>query len=239
MPVVPPGNRPGCQRRSPRAGIALRGAAGTSPSRRGRRRCRRSRRAGARRGGAGRRPRDAAGVSRAKARSRASRSSTETIGSGPPGPSTGRARIRRAPAPVATQLLVTGIDEEPVEPWTEAFRVAEPRELTPGEEECLLDGVLGPLGIAEDPVGDRVAQVAVEVDQLGEGDVVAIPRPLDQPRPHGGAPAAPGPGASPIQMVAPPKGSTSPVPAGTGPPSRAPGDDRGIPVWRPGRTMRA
>ena len=50
-----------------------------------------------------------------------------------------------APASMPAQLLVTGIDEEPVEPGTEAFRVAQPRELTPGEEECLLDGVLGSL----------------------------------------------------------------------------------------------
>ena len=47
-----------------------------------------------------------------------------------------------APAPMPAQLLVTGIDEQPMEPGTEAFRIAEPWEFPPCEEECLLDGVL-------------------------------------------------------------------------------------------------
>jgi hypothetical protein len=89
-----------------------------------------------------------------------------------------------APAPVSTLLLVTGIDEEAVQPWAEALGVTQPGELTPGEEECLLDGVLGSIGVAEDPKRDRVAQVAVEVDELREGDVVTVACPLDQPRPH-------------------------------------------------------
>jgi hypothetical protein len=71
-----------------------------------------------------------------------------------------------------------------MEPGTEAFRIAEPWEFAPGEEECLLDRVLCPLRVAQDPICDRVAQVAVEVDQFGEGDIVALPCLLDQPRPH-------------------------------------------------------
>src|SRR3954447_12856571 len=66
------------------------------------------------------------------------------------------------PASMAAQLLVTGIDEQPVQPWTEPLRVAQPREFTPGEEECLLDGVLGSLGIAQDAIRDREAKVTVE-----------------------------------------------------------------------------
>ena len=89
-----------------------------------------------------------------------------------------------APAPVPTRLLVTGIDEEAVEPGTEALRVAQPGEFAPGEEECLLDGVLRSIRVAQDPKRDRVAQVAVEVDELREGDVVTVACPLDQPRPH-------------------------------------------------------
>ena len=48
----------------------------------------------------------------------------------------------------------------------------------------LVDGVLRPFRIAKDPVGDAIAQVAVEVDELGEGGIVALARPFDQPRPH-------------------------------------------------------
>ena len=86
---------------------------------------------------------------------------------------------------MAPVLLVTGIDEEPVEPWREALRITEPRELPPGEEECLLDRVLGTLDIAKDPIRDRVALVAIQVDEFREGDVVAVTGPFDQPRPHG------------------------------------------------------
>jgi hypothetical protein len=67
---------------------------------------------------------------------------------------------------VPSKLLVTGIHEESVEPGRKAIRIAEPRELTPGEEERLLDRVLGTFDIAQDPVRDAVAQVAVQVDQL-------------------------------------------------------------------------
>ena len=38
-----------------------------------------------------------------------------------------------------------GVHEEPMEPNLEALGIAQPRELTPGKEERLLDGVLRPL----------------------------------------------------------------------------------------------
>src|SRR5688572_14927784 len=92
------------------------------------------------------------------------------------------------PPPMAAQLLVTGVDEEPVQPRRETVRVAQPRELAPGDEECLLNDVLGSLDVAQNSVRDRVAQVTVEVDQLRKGDVVALPSALDQPRPHWAGP---------------------------------------------------
>ena len=96
-----------------------------------------------------------------------------------------------------------------MEPGTEALGITEPRELTPREEECLLDGVLGAFDIAKDPVRDRVALVAVQVDELGEGDVVALPGPFDQPRPHEAASSGARWALHPLLMVAPPRGSTS------------------------------
>jgi hypothetical protein len=47
-----------------------------------------------------------------------------------------------------------------------------------------LNGVLGPLDIAKDPIRDGVATVTVQVDQLPEGDIVTLARQFDQPRPH-------------------------------------------------------
>src|SRR3954454_22123554 len=56
-----------------------------------------------------------------------------------------------APPPMPARLLVTGVHEEPMEPWAEALGIAQPWEFPPGEEECLLDGVLGLLRIAQNP----------------------------------------------------------------------------------------
>jgi len=89
-----------------------------------------------------------------------------------------------APPLVLAVLLVTGVHEESMEPDLEAFRVAQLRKLAPGEKECLLDGVLSPLDIAKDPVRDGVAAVTVQVDEIGKGNLVALPRSLDQPYPH-------------------------------------------------------
>ena len=93
-----------------------------------------------------------------------------------------------------------------MEPRPEALGVTQPRELPPRDEERLLNGILGLLRVAKDPVRDRIAEVAVKVDELTEGDVVALLRPFDQPRPHlrlslGARPWA----LHPSQMVAPRK----------------------------------
>ena len=86
------------------------------------------------------------------------------------------------PPPQSAKLLVTGVHDEPMEPDLEAIRISQPGELAPGEEACLLDGVLRPLDIAKDPVRDGVAAVAVEVEERGEGVMVALARLFDQPR---------------------------------------------------------
>ena len=46
------------------------------------------------------------------------------------------------------------------------------------------------------------AKVTVDVDELGEGDIVAVPCPFDQPRPHERYSSGARSGASPQQMVA-------------------------------------
>jgi hypothetical protein len=131
----------------------------------------------------------------------------------------------RCPSPMAPMLLVTGIHEQPMEPWREALRIAEPWELPPGEEECLLNGVLGAFDIAKDPVRDGVALVAVQVDERGEGDVIAIPSPFDQPSPHVRVSSGTRVGASPTtdgrtrSAVQPSVGDLRPV--APGPPAGA------------------
>src|SRR5207302_5301841 len=82
------------------------------------------------------------------------------------------------------------IDHEAMEPDLEALGVSEPRELAPGEEECLLDRVLCSLDVPENPVRDGVAAVTVQVDEIREGALVAVACPLDQPVSHDLPPAA-------------------------------------------------
>ena len=53
------------------------------------------------------------------------------------------------------------MDDEPMEPRIEALRFAERRKIAPGAEECLLAGVLSPMRIAQDPVGQGIAAVHV------------------------------------------------------------------------------
>jgi hypothetical protein len=60
------------------------------------------------------------------------------------------------------------MDEDPVNPSLEAIDVPELRESSPGENEGVLQGVLGEAGIAQDPEGDRVERVADLVHQDGE-----------------------------------------------------------------------
>ena len=85
---------------------------------------------------------------------------------------------------VAAVFLVTGIHEQAMEPHAEALGIAQLWELAPAQQECLLDRVLGMLGVTQDAVGDGVAAVAMHVDELGECVLVAVARPFDQPVRH-------------------------------------------------------
>src|SRR5262245_23319208 len=89
-----------------------------------------------------------------------------------------------APPPMPARLFEAGVDDDAMEPDVEAFRVAKTRQVPPGEQEGLLDGVAGPLGVAKDPVRNAVAPTAVPIDELGAGDLVALLRSFDQPRLH-------------------------------------------------------
>ena len=179
-------------------GFGWRGAGGTSRFRRGRRRCRRSPPAGC-----------PAWWCRTKTARCCGRQPQERAIEGVPvvdrDRRVGAARSvdRQRPDPRCSiaggaALLVTGIHEQPMEPGREAFRIAQPRELAPGEEECLLDGVLGSFDIAKDPVRDRVAHGR----RPGRPARVKATSSPSRARSTSlvrmcGSPAAPGPGASP------------------------------------------
>ena len=75
-------------------------------------------------------------------------------------------RERRA---LGARLLVAGADEELREPGIEPLRFTEPRELTPGLDHRLLNGVLGRIRVPEDLAGDTEQPLAGRVEGPLEG----------------------------------------------------------------------
>ena len=51
-------------------------------------------------------------------------------------------------------------DEHAMEPRVEPVRIAEAAKVAPGDHQRILQGILGPVDVAKDPVGDRVEPVA-------------------------------------------------------------------------------
>ena len=91
------------------------------------------------------------------------------------------------------RLVVAGVDEDAVDPRLEALGIAQVGEPAPGEDEGVLQRVLGETRVAQDPLGNRVERIADLVHQDGERLTVA-PRAcstrsrstidLRSPRPH-------------------------------------------------------
>ena len=67
-----------------------------------------------------------------------------------------------------------------MEPGVEAVRIAESGQVTPGDHQRFLHGILGPIDVAEDPVGEREEAVATNADQVGICLPVPLPCGLDE-----------------------------------------------------------
>jgi hypothetical protein len=88
------------------------------------------------------------------------------------------------------------VGEESMDPGVEAVRIAEVRQVPPGDHQRVLQGILGPIDIPEDPICDREETVTATLDQvderrlissLGRLDEVAIHRMLPAVAPVGDA----------------------------------------------------
>jgi len=66
------------------------------------------------------------------------------------------------------RFVVAGMDEDPMDPRLEAIRIPKLRKPAPGEDEGVLQRILGESRVAQDPLGDRVEGVADLVHQDGE-----------------------------------------------------------------------
>ena len=80
------------------------------------------------------------------------------------------------PAPVSACVLDAHVREHALEPEVEPVRIAEVRQVTPGDHQRVLQGILGPIDIPKNPSGDREQAIDARADQVHEGDLVATPR---------------------------------------------------------------
>ena len=103
----------------------------------------------------------------------------------------GRRPVRRSAAPEGWRRdAVPGVAwrmqtlmSEPLQPGVESVRIAEPPQVTPGDHQRVLEGILGPIDVVEDPLRDREQAVDPRPDQvdirlpvatLGRLDEIAI-----------------------------------------------------------------
>ena len=93
-------------------------------------------------------------------------------------------KVRR-PVPLAHGLGDTDIDQETLQPRVETVRIAEAPQVTPGDHQRVLEGILGPIDIAKDPLRDREEPVCPSTDQVDVRFPIPAPCRLDEVAIHG------------------------------------------------------
>ena len=76
-------------------------------------------------------------------------------------------------ATLSRRLRDADMDQEAGQPGIEPVRIAEPSEVTPGDHQRVLEGILGPVDVTEDPLGDREQAVAPPADEVDERRLVS------------------------------------------------------------------
>jgi hypothetical protein len=71
-----------------------------------------------------------------------------------------------------------------MDPGIESVRIAEVPQVTPGDHQCVLQGILGPIDIPEDALRDREEPVTARLHQIDECRLVATLRRLDEVAVH-------------------------------------------------------
>ena len=70
-------------------------------------------------------------------------------------------------AAIARRLGNAGADDEAVQPRVETVRIAERGQIAPGDHQCFLHSILGPIDVAEDPLRDPIETITANTDQVG------------------------------------------------------------------------
>jgi hypothetical protein len=65
------------------------------------------------------------------------------------------------------------VREKPMDPRVEPVRIAEARQVTPGDHQRFLQGILGPVDVTQDPMGDGEEAATVQTDQVDECRLIA------------------------------------------------------------------
>ena len=78
------------------------------------------------------------------------------------------------------RFVVAGMDEDAVEPGVETVRLTQMREPAPGDDQGVLQSILGQARVAQDPVGHGVERIADLVHQDRERFAVAALGLLDE-----------------------------------------------------------
>ena len=80
------------------------------------------------------------------------------------------------PATVSSRVLDAHVREHALEPEVEPVRIAEVRQVTPGDHQRVLQGILGPVDIMKDPAGDPEQAIQASAHEVHECDLVATLR---------------------------------------------------------------
>jgi hypothetical protein len=91
--------------------------------------------------------------------------------------------IRLVPAP-PLQLVRGCANQDPIRPAVEPLDVAQLGKLSPAADECLLDSILGKIGVPENEPRDDQEAVHLTRGKLSERLPVSLPRSLDEDLPH-------------------------------------------------------
>lgn len=84
------------------------------------------------------------------------------------------------PTPLAACLRNADVREDAVHPGVESVRIAELRQVTPGDHQRVLQSILGPIDIPEDPVCNREQSIAARLDQVDERRLISSLGCLDE-----------------------------------------------------------
>jgi phage gp37-like protein len=82
--------------------------------------------------------------------------------------------------PTTPGEIETRVDEQAMQPGVEPIRIAQSRQISPNADEGVLDRVTRELRVPQNEAGCRVQPHDGDIDELGEGVMIAFPCAFDE-----------------------------------------------------------